>query len=471
MELLTMILNPLESTLYTRNESLDQATWSSEQATQSLLDSKTVAGHIYISLLICILGVSGNGLVISFLIFSIKRKPFTVYILHLAIADFMVLLCTSVLQLMNIISNHPKNDIRLNYIICLVILGYNTSLHLLTAISVERSLSVLYPVWYQCQRPRHQSAVACTLLWALSFLVSGLKNFCILQQPKFPECRYVYVFSCALTFLAFVPLMILSSLIPSIKVGCNRKPHQPARIYVIITATVGLFLVFAMPTKVLLILAYYGRDESVWHFFPHLNILSTIYCSVNPVAYFVVGSIRRKTSRESLKEALQRAFEEKPMPGLAGSQDPTDPSSCSSSDSYERTNSCHSWPTPTSPGHAHGRAHVPLNSPTPAGSTCGHANTRRPRPTLRPSPTPSGPAHVPLPHPPAGSTRGHGNSRRPRPTLRPRPRPLAPTSALRSCPRPDCRGGTTPGLQGFAPGLTCEVPRESSTNDSNSIQA
>ncbi|KAM9666856.1 LOW QUALITY PROTEIN: mas-related G-protein coupled receptor member H-like [Trichechus inunguis] len=411
MELLTMTLNPLESTLYTRNKSLDQAT-QSEQATQSLLDSKTVSSHIYISLLLCILGVSGNGLVISFLIFSIKRKPFTVYILHLAIADFMVLLCTSVLQLMNIISNHPKNDIRLNYIICLVIWGYNTNLHLLTAISLERCLSVLYPVRYQCQRPRHQSAVACTLLWALSFLVSGLENLCILQkQPKFPECRYVYIFSCALTFLVFVPLMILSSLILSIKVGCNRKPHQPARIYVIITATMGLFLVFAMPTKVLPILGYYGRDESVWHFFPHLNILSTINCSVNPNAYFVVGSIRRKKSRESLKEALQRAFEEKPMPGLAQAT-PT-----------SRLNSPHLLAPP---------AAIPTRADPAPPYDLSRASDRRPRSPA--PPTPSGPAHRPL---------------------------ASPTPRLQ----------TTPGLQGFAPGLTCEVPRASSTNASNSIQA
>ncbi|XP_007943479.1 mas-related G-protein coupled receptor member H-like [Orycteropus afer afer] len=320
MELLTMTLNPLGSTPYTRNQSLDQATWSSEQATQTPLDLEGVASHVYVSLLICILGVSGNGLVISFLVFHIKRKPFTVYTLHLATADFMVLFCTSVLHLMSIIYNHPENGIQLNYIIFLVIFGYNTGLHLLTAISVERCLSVLYPIWYQCRRPKHQSAVACTLLWALSFLVSGLENFfCILQEkPKFPECRYVYIFSCVLTFFVFVPLMVFSSLILFIKVGCNQKSRRRARLYIIITATVVLFLLFAMPTKVLLILAYYGLDESVWNFFPHLNMLSTINCSVNPIVYFVVGSIRRKKSRKSLKEALQRIFEEKSMPGLGG---------------------------------------------------------------------------------------------------------------------------------------------------------
>ncbi|KAM6185255.1 mas-related G-protein coupled receptor member H-like [Rhynchocyon petersi] len=319
MALLTAARNLLESILYTRNESLDQEPWSPEPATQPPLDPKPAASQIYVTLLICVLGASGNGLVILFLIFYVKRKPFTVYILNLAIADFMVLLCTSVLQLMTIIYEHPENDTRLNYLMFLVIFGYNTGLYLLTAISVERCLLVLYPMWYHCQRPKHQSAVACTLLWALSFLVSGLENFfCVLQkQPKSPECQYVYIFLCVLTFV-FVPLMVFSSLILFIKVSCNRKPRQPAKLYVIITATVVLFLIFAMPTKVLLILAYYGHDHSLWHFYPYLNMLSIINCSVNPIVYFVVGSIRRNNSRKSLKETLQRIFEEKPVSGLSG---------------------------------------------------------------------------------------------------------------------------------------------------------
>lgn len=263
------------------------------------------------------LGLTGNGLLIWFLVFCVKRKPFTIYLLHLAIADFMVLLCSSVIQLVN--TFHIHDVTLLSYAIFLMIFGYNTGLHLLTAISVERCLSVLYPIWYQCRRPKHQSAVACALLWALSVLVSGLENFfCILEvKPRFPECRYVYIFSCILTFLVFVPLMVFSNLILFIQVCCNLKPRQPAKLYVIIMATVILFLVFAMPMKVLLIVGYYSNstDESVWKSLPYLTMLSTINCSINPVVYVVVGSLSRKRRQKSLKEALQKVFEEKTAVG------------------------------------------------------------------------------------------------------------------------------------------------------------
>lgn len=300
-------LCPLECTQTTRNETPNETTGSSEHVTKYT--------YISISLVICSLGLVGNGLLIWFLIFCIKRKPFTIYILHLAFADFMVLLCSSIIQLVN--TFHIHDSTLVSYAVFFMIFGYNTGLHLLTAISVERCLSVLYPIWYHCRRPKHQSTVACTLLWALSVLVSGLENFfCILEvKPQFPECRYVYIFSCTLTFLVFVPLMVFSNLILFIQVCCNLKPRQPAKLYVIIMATVILFLVFAMPMKVLLIIGYYSNstDASVWKSLPYLNMLSTINCSVNPIVYFVVGSLRRKRSRKSLKEALQKVFEEKPV--------------------------------------------------------------------------------------------------------------------------------------------------------------
>lgn len=309
MEPLATTFCPLEFTQYTGNESLNETTLSAKQVVNY--------SYISVSLVICILGLTGNGLLIWFLIFCVKRKPFTIYLLHLAVADFMVLLCSSVIQLVN--TFHIHDVTLLSYAIFLMIFGYNTGLHLLTAISVERCLSVLYPIWYQCRRPKHQSAVTCALLWALSVLVSGLENFfCILEvKPRFPECRYVYIFSCILTFLVFVPLMVFSNLILFIQVCCNLKPRQPTKLYVIIMATVILFLVFAMPMKVLLIIGYYSNstDESIWKSLPYLTMLSTVNSSINPVVYVVVGSLSRKRRRKSLKEALQKVFEDKTAVG------------------------------------------------------------------------------------------------------------------------------------------------------------
>ncbi|KAM4865803.1 mas-related G-protein coupled receptor member H-like [Thomomys bottae] len=314
----TTTSNPGESALPTRNESQDQTSWSSEQVTETPWNMEGEYSYVYIAQLICVLGLTGNGLLIWFLIFCIKRKPFTVYILHLAVADFMVLVFSSLIELVD--AFHFGDSTLQAYAVFLMIFGYNTGLHLLTAISVERCLSVLYPIWYQCRRPKHQSAVACALLWALSVLVSGLENFfCLLdEEPRFPECRHAYIFSCVLTFLVFVPLMVFSNLVLFIQVCCNLKPRPAARLSVLILATVVLFLAFALPMKVLLITAFSSsstNDRSAWTLLPYLSMLSTVNCSVNPLIYFVAGSLRRKKGRRSLKEALQKVFEERPMGG------------------------------------------------------------------------------------------------------------------------------------------------------------
>lgn len=296
---------PLESTQSTRNETTNETT----------LGYVTEYTYISLTLVICSLGMAGNGLLIWFLIFCIKRNPYTIYILHLAIADFMVLLCSSIIQMVEMFRIY--NFTLVSYVILFMIFGYNMGLHLLTAISVERCLSVLHPIWYHCRRPKHQSAVACTLLWALSVLVSGLESFfCVLQgEPQFPECLHVYIFSCILTFLVFVPLMVFSNLILFIQVCCNLKPRQPAKLYVIIMTTVILFLAFAMPVKLLFLINYssYSHDDSVQEALPYLDLVSNINCSVNPIVYIVVGSLRRKRSKKSIKEALQKVFEEKPV--------------------------------------------------------------------------------------------------------------------------------------------------------------
>ncbi|XP_028628592.1 mas-related G-protein coupled receptor member H-like [Grammomys surdaster] len=307
MEPLATTLCPLESTQSTGNESENETTWYLEYVTEYTFTSLT--------LVICSLGMAGNGLLIWFLIFCIKRKPYTIYILHLAVADFMVLLCSSSIQIVKIFEIFDFT--LMSYIILFMIFGYNMGLHLLTAISVERCLSVLYPIWYHCRRPKHQSAVACTLLWALAFLVSGLESFfcSMLGDPQFPECLYVYIFSSTLTFLVFVPLMVFSNLILFIQICCNLKPRQPAKLYVIIVATVILFLAFAMPVKLLFLISYcyYSNDDSIEAALLYLDLVSNINCSVNPIVYFVVGSLRRKRSRKSIKEALQKVFEEKPV--------------------------------------------------------------------------------------------------------------------------------------------------------------
>ncbi|NWV72334.1 MAS protein, partial [Malurus elegans] len=101
---------------------------------------------------ISLCGLVGNGVVMWFLGFHTKQSPFTVYILNLAVADFSLLLllfllvsafltlaafCTSLFHLV---------PLYLDFIFAVELLCHVldlSSLGLLSALSVERCISVL----------------------------------------------------------------------------------------------------------------------------------------------------------------------------------------------------------------------------------------------------------------------------------------------------------------------------------------
>ncbi|NXR00728.1 MAS protein, partial [Sagittarius serpentarius] len=95
-------------------------------------------------------GLVGNGIVMWFLGFHMKQNPFTVYILNLAIADFSLLLLFFLLILallsLTAICSYLYIYFYIDFVFVVEFLCHFfdlSSLALLTAISVERCLSVL----------------------------------------------------------------------------------------------------------------------------------------------------------------------------------------------------------------------------------------------------------------------------------------------------------------------------------------
>ncbi|NXM29080.1 MRGRD protein, partial [Oxyruncus cristatus] len=119
--------------------------------TCSIIPSKLIVfGGVCLGLSLC--GLVGNGMVMWFLGFHMKQSPFTTYILNLAVADFslillfllilvvfftLVVFCTSLIELIPLYNDFVFVVGFLCHVFDL------SSLGLLTALSVERSVSVL----------------------------------------------------------------------------------------------------------------------------------------------------------------------------------------------------------------------------------------------------------------------------------------------------------------------------------------
>uniref|UniRef100_A0A8C0FV59 G-protein coupled receptors family 1 profile domain-containing protein n=1 Tax=Bubo bubo TaxID=30461 RepID=A0A8C0FV59_BUBBB len=260
---------------------------------------------------ICMCGLVGNVVVVWFLGFQMKKSPFTVYVLNLAIADFSLLLFLLVKLTLHFISAVYcifSIQYRLtNYILMdLFLFWYFASMYLLTAMSLERCLSVLFPIWYRIHRPQHLSAVVCALLWALSIaVIAAVTSLCLSQEHQ--HCQIALISMYGLNFLIFAPPMVISSTIVFIKAQCGSQQHQPKRLYIVIFLSVLFFLLFALPLSIWNFLQQFGHSVVSSQV---VFLLACINSSTNPFIYFLVGSCWRHCSLVSPQVAFRRVFEE-----------------------------------------------------------------------------------------------------------------------------------------------------------------
>ncbi|XP_070604793.1 LOW QUALITY PROTEIN: mas-related G-protein coupled receptor member H-like [Erythrolamprus reginae] len=264
-------------------------------------------------LIICCIGIPLNGIVIWLLGFQIKRNPFTVLILNLAIADYGLLSFLAIYCICHFI---PLVLTSFNYSVVSTFFGitnwlihimYINSIFLLTAISIDRCVCVLFPIWHRCSRPKRLSSAICAFFWISSFLLEVIPN--ILNYLT------VYGFSFRLslivTSILCLPLITASTVILFIKICLKPKQMKRRRLLVMILITLLCFLIFNLPLNI------YGFYDSYFQSLD-LNLFiilgASLNSSVNPIIYYLVGRKKRAQTRQSIKVVFQRVFREDEPP-------------------------------------------------------------------------------------------------------------------------------------------------------------
>ncbi|XP_034291959.1 proto-oncogene Mas-like [Pantherophis guttatus] len=260
--------------------------------------------------LICLLGLVGNGMTIYLLAFSIKRNPFTTFILNLSIADFGVItsLNTEVIVL-SVFALSQRTYIADTFFILLFeffFFTYSASQFLLTAISLDRCVAVLFPLWHRCHRPPYFSTLVCSLIWILSFLLSAV-HF-ILDQTSTYESSPLF-HQLIVNGLLCTPLMVVSTVTLWIHMRSKMQRNQRKLLTTIFLALL-FFLLLSLPMDVFYII------ENVLPFKPIIWTIgvgfTTLNSSINPLLYFLVGRKKRGKDqpRTSYKVALQKVFKD-----------------------------------------------------------------------------------------------------------------------------------------------------------------
>ncbi|XP_052616199.1 LOW QUALITY PROTEIN: mas-related G-protein coupled receptor member B4-like [Peromyscus californicus insignis] len=272
-----------------------------------------------LTVIIAMIGLAGNAIVLWLLGFHMDRNAFSVYVLNLAGADFLFLCFQTVFSLERILSwfHNTYLDILISLINVLTF-TYLVGMCMIAAISVEHCLSILWPIWYHCQCPRHMTSVLCALLWAFSLLLSFLLgDGCglLLSDYDHSFCRtYNFIAAAFMTVLSVVPCGCNLALLVRIFCGSQRIPVT--KLYVTISLTVLVFLLFGLPFGINWFLLEWIVE---WYRVFLCNVykmtafLSCINSCANPIIYFLVGSIRhRRFQRQTLKMLLQRAMQDTP---------------------------------------------------------------------------------------------------------------------------------------------------------------
>ncbi|KAM6457589.1 mas-related G-protein coupled receptor member H-like isoform 1-T2 [Liasis olivaceus] len=264
----------------------------------------TLEDAIYIlSIIISIFGIVGNGIVLWLLGFKIKRNPFTVYILNLAAADFGVLVVLD-LQCLSIFFPLITLESHLIILFNLFMFAYCTSQFLLTAVSIDRCVAVLFPIWHRCLRPPRVSTILCAFIWVVAFLPFGIKIFFFVTKGISISREVLSFF---INTLFCLPLMTLSSLILFIKVCLKPKQQKRRKLLTVILLALFCFLILAFPLTLAELMNFFGYLTPLYCF---TVLLACISSSINPMIYFLVESRKKGQLRQGLKVIFQKIFKE-----------------------------------------------------------------------------------------------------------------------------------------------------------------
>ncbi|XP_074163035.1 C5a anaphylatoxin chemotactic receptor 1 [Sminthopsis crassicaudata] len=277
-----------------------------------------------------LVGVPGNAVVIWVTAMEVHKTVNSIWFLNLALAD---LLCCLVLPLLAVpIIRHgdwPFSEGACRFLPSVILLNMYASILLLTAISIDRCMLVMNPIWCQNHRSLSVTWFACLLAWALALVLtipSMLYRY--LEQEFLPpswSCGVLYknksvevgVAVSRFLFSFLGPLIIISLcyILLLARLWSRHATRSHKTIKVVVAVVVGFFLCWTPYQIVGLMLALNRKGSRLYsgaERFDSLSIsLAYINSCINPVIYVVAGhGIKGRMISHSICTKLRSALTE-----------------------------------------------------------------------------------------------------------------------------------------------------------------
>lgn len=309
-----------------------------------------------LSIVTCIIGLAGNIIVIFVTGFLRKKNKSQIWFLNLAIADFIFLLLLPLHAVSVLTARWPYGPIMCKYYNFLTFVNMYASIYILTALNIDRALSVAKPIWHLQFLSQKFSYSICVGIWVLSAICST-PAIIYSDQHYFDEEPQCLLFSNDLTGLLYtntdqnrsdqwrsiprnwcdnlaegeedlqewddvlsptvrlvVPLAVIGCVIPlcviltsNVVIALHVKNSQKAssRLYKVVIAAVLVFFCTRVPllmAQMIYLVSAYTQQFTLMYkvilFLPLLSSIAATNTFLNPVVYVLVGKqVRNEISQ------------------------------------------------------------------------------------------------------------------------------------------------------------------------------
>ncbi|XP_073457323.1 chemerin-like receptor 1 [Aquarana catesbeiana] len=273
---------------------------------------------------ICLLGITGNGLVIWFVAFKMKKTVNSVWFLSLAFADFTFSLLLPLTIIYFALDYHwPFGTFMCKLNDFALIINLSASVLQLTIISIDRCISVVFPVWCRNHCTVRLAVKVVLALWIVSLLlnvpyfiysdthdVSDTIVDCNLDWSMYVKqviISFIFMFVIPFTIIIFCYTVIF------LRIQRNRRVTS-TKPYKVIAAVIISFFICWFPFHVFSIINSYGTLHDlrllflIGYFISHS--LAFLNSCVNPLLYVFIGQNFKQKFWSAIKSGFERALTE-----------------------------------------------------------------------------------------------------------------------------------------------------------------
>ncbi|NXT91446.1 C5AR1 protein, partial [Anhinga rufa] len=291
---------------------------------------------------IFLLGVFGNGAVISVTGFEMRRTVNGVWFLNLSLADLICCLALPFLALpLAQDQQWPLGHFACKLLPSLTILNMFASVLLLMVISADRCALVTRPVWCQNHRTLGLARGACAAVWFLAGLLTlpsfifrtthfdsfSQKTTCILNYSAVGRHQHLTELVTAITRFVcgfLVPFVVITACYSLLLARIHSKGFTRSQkaIKLILVVIISFFVCWLPYHIVGLILASTHSHSSLFKSTVGADSLVTgiayINSCINPIIYVIMGQDFKDKFRRSWRAVLRGALSDDPVTTATG---------------------------------------------------------------------------------------------------------------------------------------------------------